>query len=147
MATTPRLGLRLLEGTDVANYELINQLLELIDQLVALQTSLAASGGHDHNGTDGNGPKISYASITGSPVSLPANGGNADTVDSMHAADFASAQHDHTNATASAAGFLSSSDKANLDTLISRIDQPLKTTSSPTFNVVTAQKVIGAVYA
>lgn len=29
------------------------------------------------------------------PTSLPANGGNADTVDNMHASDFASASHNH----------------------------------------------------
>lgn len=33
--------------------------------------------------------------ITGLPTSLPANGGNADTVDNCHASDFASAIHDH----------------------------------------------------
>lgn len=33
--------------------------------------------------------------ITGLPTSLPANGGNADTVDNCHASDFASATHDH----------------------------------------------------
>lgn len=33
--------------------------------------------------------------ITGLPTSLPANGGNADTVDGKHAADFATADHNH----------------------------------------------------
>ena len=35
--------------------------------------------------------------ITGLPTSLPADGGNADTVDNCHASDFASATHDHDN--------------------------------------------------
>jgi hypothetical protein len=56
MATTPRLGIRLLEGTDVANYELINTILSLIDTLVAKQEALAGSTGHTHNGADGSGP-------------------------------------------------------------------------------------------
>ncbi len=241
MANTPRLGIRLLEATDVANFELINTILQLIDSLVAKQEALAAATGHTHNGTDGNGPKIPYANVTGgpaslpaaggdsdtvdgkhasdfplvehshsgaagqgpkipyanltgAPASLPANGGNADTVDNLHAADlagighthsgaagqgskipydnltgtptalpasggdsdtvdgkhasdFATAGHAHSAATQALAGFLSATDKAALDTLVSRVDQALKSTSSPTFNVVTANRVIGAVYA
>ena len=37
-----------------------------------------------------------YADLEGSPTSLPANGGNADTVDNKHASDFATASHTHT---------------------------------------------------
>ena len=147
MPNTPRLGLRLLEATDVANYELINDILMLIDELVAKQNALAAATGHTHNGTDGSGPKIPYANVTGVPTALPANGGNADTVDNKHAADFALASHAHSVATTALSGFLSAADKTALDLLVSRVDQALKTTSSPTFNVVTANKVIGAVYA
>ncbi len=147
MANTPRLGLRLLEATDVANYELINAVLQMIDELVAKQDSLAGEAGHTHSGADGNGPKIAYANLTGTPASLPANGGNADMVDGKHASDFAQASHSHNAATTSAAGFLSAADKTALDLLASRVDQALKTTSNPTFNIVTANKVIGAVYA
>jgi hypothetical protein len=147
MATTPRLGITLLEGTDVANYELINTILSLIDSLVAKQEALAAATGHIHAGTDGSGPKVPYANLTGTPASLPANGGNADTVDTKHASDFATAAHVHSAATTAVAGFLSALDKTALDLVVSRVDQALKTTSSPTFNVVTANKVIGAVYA
>lgn len=39
--------------------------------------------------------------ITGLPSSLPANGGNADTVDGKHAADFALASHSHSYAASS----------------------------------------------
>lgn len=58
------------------------------------------------------------------PTSLPANGGNADTVDGKHATDFAAASHTHSYAasshshnaaTTSAAGFMSASDKSKLD--------------------------------
>lgn len=35
--------------------------------------------------------------ITGLPTSLPANGGNSDTVDNMHASDFATAGHTHSD--------------------------------------------------
>lgn len=38
----------------------------------------------------------SASMITGLPTELPANGGNADTVDGKHAADFATANHIHT---------------------------------------------------
>ena len=147
MATTPRLGITLLEGTDVANYELINTILLLIDDLVAKQESFKAVGGHAHTGVDGHGPKIAYAYLTDAPSALPANGGNSDTVDGKHAADFAAATHPHAAATTVASGFLSAADKTALDLLVSRVTQALTSTSSPTFNIVTANKVIGGVYA
>lgn len=71
------------------------------------------------------------------PGSLPANGGNADTVDNCHASDFASVNHNHaeeyadiahnhdsaysavnhihSNATATANGFMSADDKTKLN--------------------------------
>lgn len=147
MANTPRLGLRLLEPTDVANYELINAMLLLIDENVALKDALAAATGHKHDGTNGNGPKIPYANLTGAPTALPASGGNADTVGNKAASEFAAATHGHTNATAAADGFMAKGDKSALDTVSGRVNQDLKTTASPTFNVVNANKVIGAVYA
>lgn len=52
-----------------------------------------------------------------------------------------SLDHAHTNATTSTAGFESAVDKTNLDLLVSRINQALLTTSSPTFNAAS----IGAV--
>ena len=147
MPNTPRLGLRLLEGTDVANYELINTILLLIDDLVAKQESFDAAGGHTHSGADGSGPKIPYANLSNPPASLPANGGNADTLDTKHATDFAAANHTHDAATQALAGFLSALDKTALDLVVSRVDQALKTTSNVTFKTVTAEKVTGAVYA
>lgn len=36
-----------------------------------------------------------YSMITGTPTSLPADGGNADTVDGKHASDFANTSHTH----------------------------------------------------
>lgn len=54
-------------------------------------------------------------SIPTIPASLPANGGNADTVDGKHASDFASASHTHSAVTTSAAGLMSAADKTKLD--------------------------------
>lgn len=146
MPNTERLGLRLFESTDVANYELINDVLEALDAIAVTLDTLANSGGHAHSGVDGDGPKVPYANVTGTPASLPANGGNADTVDGKHAADLALVGHGHAAATAEADGFLAAADKSALNTVVSRVNQSLLTTSSPTFNVVTAAKVIGAVY-
>lgn len=39
---------------------------------------------------------LQWANIQGRPESMPANGGNADTVDGKHASDFATASHSHT---------------------------------------------------
>ena len=146
MATTTRLGLRLFEATDVANHTLINDVLNALDLIAVTLDTLANSGGHAHSGVDGDGPKIPYANVTGVPASLPANGGNADTVDSKHAADLALVGHTHANATPATAGFLSAADKTALDTVSGRVTQSLTPASSPTFDVVTANKVIGAVY-
>lgn len=38
-----------------------------------------------------------YSDLEGKPTSLPANGGNADTVDNKHASDFATASHTHSD--------------------------------------------------
>ena len=210
MATTTRLGLRLFEATDVANHTLINDVLNALDAIAVKLDTLAATGGHVHSGTagdgtkipyanltgvpsslpasggnadtvdskhaadfalashahagmattaafqaadghahtgvNGQGPKIAYANLTGVPSSLPASGGNADTVDSKHAADFSLAAHVHSAATTSVAGFLSAADKTSLNQVVERVNQSLTTSSSPTSNVVTAAKVIGAVY-
>lgn len=79
-----------------------------------------AAASHSHNYSDlSNKPTIPTI-----PASLPANGGNADTVDGKHASDFAAASHthsyaasshSHSAATTSAAGFMSTSDKSKLD--------------------------------
>ena len=65
-----------------------------------------ADKGHKHSASD----------ISGLPSSLPANGGNADTVDGKHASEFAASNHTHSAATASASGFMSPEDKKKLDT-------------------------------
>lgn len=38
-------------------------------------STLFGVSGHSHDGTAGQGPKIAYSNITGTPASLPANGG------------------------------------------------------------------------
>lgn len=55
--------------------------------------------------------------------------------------------HTHPAATQIVPGFLSAADKKALDTVAGRVNQDLKTSASPTFKTVTAEKVIGAVYA
>lgn len=55
--------------------------------------------------------------------------------------------HSHDPATQSKAGFLSANDKKVLDTLSGQVNQDLRKTASPTFQTVTAEKVVGAVYA
>ncbi len=55
--------------------------------------------------------------------------------------------HSHEAATQTKSGFMSANDKKNLDTVSSRVNQDVSTTASPTFKIVTAEKVIGAVYA
>ncbi len=62
---------------------------------MATQTALdgKASIAHKHTVSD----------ITDMPTKLPANGGNADTVDGKHASDFAASKHTHTAAEVGAA--------------------------------------------
>ena len=55
--------------------------------------------------------------------------------------------HTHEAATQTKAGFMSANDKKNLDTVSSRVNQDVSTTASPAFKTITADKVIGAVYA
>ncbi len=88
-----------------------------------------ASGDHNHDGryytkneVDGKfsgksdkGHTHVAADIGGLPSSLPANGGNADTVDGKHASDFAGSSHGHSAATQSTNGFMSTVDKKKLD--------------------------------
>lgn len=59
---------------------------------------------------------------------------------------FAEAVHGHANATVAAEGLMAKGDKSALDTVVGRVNQEVKSTSRPTFNVVTAPEVIGAVW-
>ncbi|MBP3341777.1 MAG: hypothetical protein J6K99_04525, partial [Peptococcaceae bacterium] len=66
-----------------------------------------AAAGHNHDST--YAPKShnhTVSQITDFPDSLPADGGNADTVDGKHASDFASAVHTHNQATSDALGMV-----------------------------------------
>lgn len=60
-----------------------------------------AAASHEHTGYAASGHSHSYNDLTEKPTipaipaSLPANGGNADTVDGKHASDFANAVHSH----------------------------------------------------
>lgn len=55
--------------------------------------------------------------------------------------------HTHDNATQSKAGFMSAADKKALDGFATKLGQDVGTTANVTFKTVTADKVIGAVYA
>lgn len=69
-----------------------------------------ASANHTHTGYAASNHAHSYNDLTDKPtiptipVSLPANGGNADTVDGKHASAFATASHTHNYAGSSSAG-------------------------------------------
>lgn len=69
MKQTPNLSLNKPEGTDVVNIDDLNANMDVLD--AKLGTS-----GHNHNGTAGQGPKIAYGNITGTPavVSTTADG-------------------------------------------------------------------------
>lgn len=61
-----------------------------------------ATTNHTHTGFAESNHTHSYNDLTDKPTiptSLPANGGNADTVDGKHASDFADAAHTHTEIT------------------------------------------------
>lgn len=68
--------------------------------------------------------------------------GDAITLGGHGVSYFATADHTHAAATQSAAGFESAADKTNLDTLVSRVNQNLKTTDSPTFAGMTVNGYI-----
>lgn len=75
MSTTTDLGLIKPSGTDFINIEDINGNMDKISKAIA-----------------------DKANKTDIPTKLPANGGNADTVDGKHASDFANVSHTHTKA-------------------------------------------------
>lgn len=84
--------------------------------------------------------KLLYAD---SNAKLPADiTGSAAMLGGQLPSYYATATHSHAIATQSAAGFESAEDKTNLDTLVGRVDQDLKTTASPTFAGLTVNGFI-----
>lgn len=79
----------------------------LTDDLDAIESDIGtletgkASTNHTHSGYAASNHSHSYNDLNDKPTiptvptSLPANGGNADTVDGKHASEFASADHTH----------------------------------------------------
>lgn len=76
--TTTNLNLKKPDSTDFINIDDINDNMDLIDAAV--------------------NERAKKSEIPVIPSSLPAAGGNADTVDNKHASDFASSTHTHTKA-------------------------------------------------
>lgn len=93
-------------------------------------------------------PQAGKLLYVGSDGKLPASiTGDAATVGGHPASDFSGSDHTHAAATQSANGFMSKEDKAALDQLVSRVDQSLKQSSSPTFAGLTVNGYIeGAVF-
>ena len=83
---------------------------------------------HTHSGYAASGHSHSYNDLTNKPTiptipaSLPANGGNADTVGGKQASDFATADHTHT-------GFASSSHAHELSAITGLLDMLLTDTA------------------
>lgn len=96
-----------------------------------------ATTNHTHTGYAASSHTHSYNDLTDKPTiptALPANGGNADTVDGKHASDFADAAHTHT---ASEIGALSAS--LTIPTKTSQLvnDSGFKTTDNNTTYTLT----------
>lgn len=84
--------------------------------------------------------KLLFADANGKlPASIT---GDSSTVGGHPASDFAGVNHTHAAATQAANGFMSKDDKAALDQVVSRVDQSLKQTSSPTFAGMTVNGFI-----
>lgn len=91
MRETTALRLRKPDDTDFYSVEDFNFNSDTVDEAISeLKTDVGgkADRAHGHSASE----------IAGLPSALPANGGNADTVDGKHASDFASAGHKHTAA-------------------------------------------------
>lgn len=70
---------------------------EIQSDIADLNTS-KANVFHQHAEYASTNHNHSYNNLNDLPTSLPANGGNADTVDGKHANDFATSTHTHTAA-------------------------------------------------
>jgi hypothetical protein len=68
---------------------------ELVSSVETIETALEGKSDTTHNHNLNDLSEKSYNSLTDKPTSLPANGGNADTVDGEHASAFANAVHGH----------------------------------------------------
>jgi hypothetical protein len=93
------------------------------DKIVAAATTVKLETARNINGVSFDGTAdITITQVNGKdiattdeiPTSLPANGGDADTVDGKHAVDFAPAGYVPPNATETTDGSMSAADKAKL---------------------------------
>ena len=128
MTQTKNLGLNKPDGTDFYDVGDFNTNADIIDRAIGdMSKELEGKADTDHTHTPGSigaatsdqGAKADSAvqtikingvvqtksagvvNLPAYPAKLPADGGNADTVDGKHAADFAAANHTHSYAAAS----------------------------------------------
>lgn len=74
---------------------------------------------------------------------LPADiTGDAASLGGSPASEYSKTDHTHGAASASAAGFMSATDKTNLNTLVNRVNQGVKSTDTPTFAGMTVNGFI-----
>ena len=95
MKETTGLHLKKPDITDFYNVEDFNFNADVVDAAIdglkksqsSSETAIIGKADREH--------KHTVSEITDFPSALPASGGNADTVDGKHAADFAAANHSH----------------------------------------------------
>ena len=101
MKETTGLHLKKPDITDFYNVEDFNFNADVVDAAIdglkksqsSSETAIIGKADREH--------KHTVSEITDFPSALPASGGNADTVDGKHAADFAAANHSHNYAASS----------------------------------------------
>lgn len=93
-------------ATEVGYGDAYSTAVSVQDKLNDIDATVAGKANATHNQSASTITGLATVAITGKyadldgkptiPTSLPANGGNADTVDNKHASDFATASHTHT---------------------------------------------------
>ncbi len=98
MLKTDYLQLKKPELTDLADINVINDNMDIIDnKVMEVEAEAKNKNGGDAKTVGGKSAEElqNYNNLTNKPLSLPADGGNADTLDGKHAEDFAVYSHNH----------------------------------------------------
>ena len=95
MKETTGLHLKKPDITDFYNVEDFNFNADIVDAAIEELKKSQSSSETAIDGKADKGHKHTVSEITDFPSALPASGGNADTVDGKHAADFAAANQSH----------------------------------------------------